>query len=220
MRRHYDLRSAGIVLLVAVSLLGAYLLYPKPAAKATGSGVTEITYWTVPEFMDPIKPVLEEFERRNPQYKVMMGTASVRDVAGDPTRFLLGVAGQVPPDVIFFDRFAIVEWASRGAFADLTPLIAADQSSFDAIKEENYFPPTWKEAIYKGKNYAIANEADSRAMFYRADPLIRAGFVYREGDPEVREGKVNVGDARPPRTWERCATSSSMRRGPRRRTAR
>lgn len=188
--------------MVAISLLLAWLLYPKPRLEARDAGKIEITYWTVPAFIEDIKPAVEEFERRNPEYRVLIGTASVRDLAGDPTRFLLGVAGEVPPDVIFFDRFAIVEWASRGAFADLTPFIDQTKNDPDAIREENFFAAPWKESIYKGRNYAIATEADSRAMFFRKDPLIRAGFVYTDSDEGVKTGQKRAGDPRPPQTWE------------------
>ena len=96
-----------------------------------------------------MKPVLEEFERHNPQYRVRLGTATVRQDIGDPTRFLLGVAGGMPPDLIFFDRFAIVEWASRGAFTDLTPYIERDRDKPDGIRKENFYPIAWDEPIYK-----------------------------------------------------------------------
>jgi ABC-type sugar transport system permease subunit/ABC-type glycerol-3-phosphate transport system substrate-binding protein len=127
---------------------------------------------------------------------------TARDETGDPTRFLLGVAGGVPPDLIYFDRFAIVEWASRGAFVDLKPLIERARRKPDAIRGEDIYPPAWREPIYEGKNFAIANSLDTRAMYYNADPLIRGGFVYKTGDHEVIQGKAAPGDARPPKTWE------------------
>lgn len=201
--RDVDFGSYGVLAVVVLALVLAYSLYPHPRRESRQEGVTEIVYWTPPgDVQDWMRPVVAEFERRNPQYKVLMGMATVRDAVGDPTRFLLSVAGGVPPDLIYFDRFAIVEWASRGAFTDLAPLIKRDRDLPDGIREENYFEPAWREPVYKGGIYAIANGIDTRAMYYLCDPLIRAGFVYSDDDPEVLEGKAQVGEPRPPKTWE------------------
>jgi len=160
--------------------------------------------WLPPEptLFDSFKPLIEDFEKQHPEYRVRMGSVTARDATGDPTRFLLGVAGGVPPDLIYFDRFAVVEWASRGAFADLTPYINRDQDLPDGIREENFYPVAWQEALFGGKNYAIANNVDTRALYYLEDPLIRAGCVYKTDDPEVQSGQAQAGDARPPKTWE------------------
>ena len=68
---------------------------------------SEITIWFPnPNEIEQYRPVLEVFEQENPQYRVICGNAAVRNLTGDPTRFLLGTAGGVPPDVIYYDRFA------------------------------------------------------------------------------------------------------------------
>ncbi len=111
-----DTRTVGIWSMVAAVLAVAYLLYPKPQQEMKQEGVEEIVFWAPMDkyVFDPLKPVIEEFEKRNPGYKVRLGSATARERpesggGGGPTRFLLGVAGGQPPDLIFFDRFAIVE---------------------------------------------------------------------------------------------------------------
>src|SRR5512146_3245073 len=42
-----------------------------------------------------------------PIYRIISGQDAAYDVTGDPTRFLISVAGGIPPDVVKFDRFAI-----------------------------------------------------------------------------------------------------------------
>ena len=120
---------------------------------------------------------IEEFERLHPEYEVIMGTSAVRDVTGDPTRFLLGVAGGLPPDVIVFDRFAVVEWASRGAFQDLSPYLQQALNQDDPIRAENYYEAAWAETKLDDKVYAIPSTFDTRAMYYHKDPLIRRRFL-------------------------------------------
>ncbi|HEY4283517.1 MAG TPA: hypothetical protein VGM62_10680, partial [Chthoniobacterales bacterium] len=55
----------------------------------------------------------------HPIYRIVTGQNASRDQTADPTRFLVSVAGGAPPDLIRFDRYAIGEWAARGAFAKL-----------------------------------------------------------------------------------------------------
>ena len=89
----------------------------------------------------PIKGAIEdairEFERLSrlrheadpgaiPLYRVVAGQHASRNQVEDPTRFLVSVAGGMPPDVIFFDRFAISEWAARGAFTPLDESLGRD----------------------------------------------------------------------------------------------
>lgn len=199
-----DRRTAGIWGVIVLAAFVAWLLYPKPSRQARKEGVTEIVFWNTmdPFYSEAIKPVVAEFEARNPQYRVLMGAATVKSEIGDPTRFLMSVAGGSPPDVLMFDRFAVVEWGSRGAFTDLTPYIERDRNLPGAIREENFYPAAWREPNYHGKNFAIANGIDTRALFYNEDLLLRAGLVWGASEPEVLAGKAKAGDARPPKTWE------------------
>jgi multiple sugar transport system permease protein/multiple sugar transport system substrate-binding protein len=194
--------SNRLLITVVLALAVAFALYPRLDRVERRSGVTEILLWTPVEAGDAVRVAVEEFERRNPRYKVLMGAASVRDATSDPTRFLLSVAGGSPPDLIQFDRFAVVEWASRGAFEDLTPFVAADRDRPEGIRPENFYRPPWEEGIYQGKVYAIPISVDTRGLYFNRDALIRAGFVYRPGDREVIAGTAEAGQAKPPRTWE------------------
>jgi len=205
--RHIDLASWGVAFAVAAALAAAWVLYPRPSQIASGSpntgpGVQEIVYWTLPFSIERDKAAKEVFEARHSEYRVVVANATVRDATGDPTRFLLGVAGGMPPDVIFFDRFAIVEWAARGAFTDLSGLIQRDRDTPLGIRREDIFEPVWNETVYQGGVYAIGNHVDTRALYYLKEPLIRAGYVYAATDPDVLAGRAEAGQARPPRTWE------------------
>jgi hypothetical protein len=50
----------------------------------------------------------------HPEYRVNTATGTVQDASGDSQRLLSAIAGDVPPDIVFFDRFAVGEWASTG----------------------------------------------------------------------------------------------------------
>ncbi|MCX7046017.1 MAG: extracellular solute-binding protein [Candidatus Sumerlaeota bacterium] len=199
---NYEFTSYLIWAAVAAGFAIAWMLYPHPRQSAQQAGKVELTIWFPGAVQDSYLAMIEEFMRRNPRYRVIAASAAVRDATADPTRFLLGVAGGEAPDVIFFDRFAIVEWASRGAFQPLDGYLEEEKKISDGIRKENYVAPAWNEGVYKGKVYAIPNSCDTRALFYAEAPLIRAGFVYKAGDPEVESGQTRAGRARPPKTLE------------------
>jgi ABC-type sugar transport system permease subunit/ABC-type glycerol-3-phosphate transport system substrate-binding protein len=187
----------------ALILTALWLLAPRRSHTDTEANVVEITY------MAPGGPVsgamddaIREFERESrqahlkdpskPIYRVVSGQNASRNQTEDPTRFLLSVAGGMPPDVIYFDRFAVSEWASRGAFTPLDDFLARDAASgrADAIVPEDFFASCWNEAVYtdpltgKKSVFGIPNGVDDRALFYNKDLLQRAGF------------------SGPPKTWE------------------
>ena len=128
----------------------------------------------------------------HPIYRVIRGQNASRDFTADPTRLLVSVAGGQPPDLILFDRYAVSEWAARGAFLKLDDFIARGLTSgdADAIRRENYYKSCWDEVMYQGATYGVPERVDDRALFYNKDLLKRAGYV--DGN----------GEARPPRTWE------------------
>ncbi|MFW6108326.1 MAG: ABC transporter substrate-binding protein, partial [bacterium] len=134
--------------------------------------------------------VVEEFERRNPDIRVVAGITASRNMVSDPQRLLCAIVGGDPPDVVMFDRYAVAEWAARGAFRPLDEFIARDRGRPDGIRGEDFFAPTWQEAQWDGHVYAIPSGTDNRALYYNKDLLRAAGFVDADGE------------ARPPRTWD------------------
>ncbi len=197
-----------IALYSALILTALWFLSPSRSAQAPEPGVVEITYMGGGPISGEVGDAVREFEAMSrrihekdpskPIYRVISGQNASRDQTEDPTRFLVGVAGGLPPDVIRFDRYAVTEWAARGAFADLTEFIERDKASSDpdAIRAEDYFDSCWDEVVYRdpvnGKKgvYGIPEKVDNRAMFYNKDLLKRAGYVDENGE------------ARPPKTWE------------------
>ncbi|HMO04260.1 MAG TPA: extracellular solute-binding protein [Kiritimatiellia bacterium] len=191
---------------------------------------------------DAMEDAVREFEHiyrerhrqdpRQPLYRVVAGQHASRDQVEDPTRFLLSLAGGDPPDVIFFDRFAISEWASRGAFTPLDGLLAADQQAWQAWEAAGR-PEDVSRLPWPG---ALAEPPRAEGAWPLADvgPIAAEQFfpgawdeiVYRNpltgeahpfGIPNnadnrvllynkdmlVRHGFVDEqGEARPPRTWE------------------
>jgi ABC-type sugar transport system permease subunit/ABC-type glycerol-3-phosphate transport system substrate-binding protein len=190
--------SWRIIAALGAALLVVLLLYPSGQRQSVELGrkpPTEITLWFTGDKADPLRTVAELFETRHKNdpdggYRVLVGSGTVLNSTEDSSRFLLGVAGGSPPDLMYYDRFAVVSHASRGAFEDLTPYIERDKNLPDAIRPDRYFKSMWNEASYKGGQYAIPASADTRALLINDDSLERAGF------------KDDQGRIIPPKTWE------------------
>jgi multiple sugar transport system permease protein len=177
------------VLLVAVVLVW---LYPARSLRPPAQ-VRELVLWAPGSVFLDMEPVLKRFEQAHPGYRVVIGQAAARDMTADPQRFLCSVAGGMPPDLIMFDRFAISEWAARGAFSSLNTLLAHDATNAaiaNRINTNTIIAPAMAEVTYAGNVYGIPCGADDRILFYNKDVLVREGFVDAHGE------------ARPPRTWE------------------
>lgn len=195
-----------IALYSALILTALYFLSPSRSERAPEPGVVEITYMGGGPIAGPMGDAIRDFEELSrqqhekdsskPIYRVISGQEASRNQTEDPTRFLVGVAGGMPPDVIRFDRYAVTEWAARGAFADLTELIEKDRASGreDAIVPENYFDSCWDEVVFRNPVtghkgvYGVPEKVDNRALFYNKDLLARAGY------------------SEPPKTWEELQT--------------
>lgn len=104
----------------------------------------------------------------------------------DPQKLSTAIAGGVPPDLVRQDRFTVGDWASRGAFQVLDDLIKRDRKLKDGIRENEFYPATWQEAVFRGHVFAIPDSTDDRALFYNKSMFRAAGL-----DPN-----------KPPRTWE------------------
>jgi ABC-type sugar transport system permease subunit/ABC-type glycerol-3-phosphate transport system substrate-binding protein len=140
----------------------------------------------------------EEVHARDPShpvYRVISGQNAAKNQVADPTRFLISVAGGAPPDVIWFDRYAIAEWAARGAFTPLDSFIDRDVEAGrdDTPAGDRFYRSCWDEARYNGQIYGIPTSVDDRALLYNKDLLRQAGLVDDNGEPK------------PPRTWEELA---------------
>jgi multiple sugar transport system substrate-binding protein len=165
----------------------------------TADGRQEIVAWGI-NFLGPdIYTLVHQFEKENPQYKVIISASAERDNTSDNQRLLSAIAGGVPPDVYFFSRFATGEWASRGALTDLTPFIES-QSPDDPYRIDlsEYYEWSTAEASYappgvdssNARLYGIPLTGDIRFLFINSEAFKEAGIVDENGNPT------------PPKTWE------------------
>jgi len=105
--------------------------------------------------------VIEMFQKENPGIKV--NDSYVPDSFGTQVsqKLLTAIAAGIPPDVAWFDRFAVGSWAAEGALTDLSALVERDN-----VKGSDYFDFAWREANYLGKTYGLPTDTDARFLFF------------------------------------------------------
>jgi len=159
--------------------------------------------------------IIQDFEARHngsdgqPALKVIMGQTATINHVDDPQRLMTSVAGGDPPDVVWFNRYAVGGMASRGAFGSLQPFLDRDlaQRPDDplTLKPEQFYPTCWADVDYEGEIYAVPADTDNRALYYNKD------IFAKYAEKLIAIGCVDPSDPTkpgPPRNWDqlkRCA---------------
>ena len=199
-----SLRVAVILFLILITALSLWTRHSTRHGNRA-DGRTEIVFWGNPRLTDQIMPVLKAFEKKHPEYKVVYSVPVTKDIVGDAQRLLCAIAGGVPPDVVYFDRFAIGEWAAKGAFEDLTPWIEnQDPNDPMRINPEDFYRFALEEATYSPPNsesdprlYGLPTSVDFRMLYINADLLRQQGYQDAEGN------------VIPPKNWQQLREYAS-----------
>jgi ABC-type sugar transport system permease subunit/ABC-type glycerol-3-phosphate transport system substrate-binding protein len=180
--------SWAIVLMMLALVAVGFLL--RGQGVGSRDGRTPIVVWGVTYLGEDVYTIASAFERENPQYRVVIASGAERDVSADGQRLISAVAGGVPPDIVFFARHAIGEWASRGALLDLNPLIDTQASSDpNRINPAEYYDWALDECRYtapgsggKAGLFGLPLTGDVRFLLANVKLLREAGYVDAKGD--------------------------------------
>ena len=139
-----------------------------PPLAGCNSGTKQALFWTshTPPDTDSEKHIVDAFNKQSTTTCVKM--VAVPGSETDIAKLTTAVRGGTGPDVYELDRFTVAERAAAGVLEDLTPFGAADLAS-------NYLEFAWKEALFKGKPYALPDDTDARVLYYNKDMLTAAG---------------------------------------------
>jgi len=174
-RIHSSLGFAATAVPVALGLLFT--------VAGAASAKTTITFWHDWGVNQVIQSVVDRFNQSQSEVEV-----KVIPTGELSSKLMAAVAGGSAPDVVLIDRFMTCEFAANGALTPLDSLIARDK-----LDADTFFPPTWQEARWLGKQYAIPTNTDSRALLYLRSTLEAAG----------------IDSENPPATWDELRTVSA-----------
>jgi multiple sugar transport system substrate-binding protein len=155
-------------LILVLSMLTACGGSPAPAKE----GPVTITVWDYYGEATPIKPLVEAFEKENPNIKV-----NVEALGWDATLEKLNVvfSGGTPPDVATIDMTWLPKFAALGALTDLKPL--ANGKVNGQKLEEVYTPGALEAMTYNGQIETMMYDFDVYALYYRTDLFEQKGIA-------------------------------------------
>jgi len=128
------------------------------------SGTKQALFWTshTPPDTDSEQNIVNAFNKQSKTTCVKM--VAVPGSETDIAKLTTAVRGGTGPDIYELDRFTVAERAAAGVLTDLSPYGAADLAS-------NYLDFAWKEALFKGKPYALPDDTDARVLYYNKDMI-------------------------------------------------
>jgi multiple sugar transport system substrate-binding protein len=154
----------GVILTLLLSACGG----GQPAA--SNEKVT-ITVWDYYGEATPVKPLIEGFQKENPNI-----TVQYEALDWDTTLEKLNVVvtGGMPPDVVTLDMTWLPKFAALGAFTDLKAL-SGDKLN-GAAWDQAYTPGGLEAITYDGQVVAALYDFDVYALYYRADLFEQKGL--------------------------------------------
>jgi multiple sugar transport system substrate-binding protein len=140
-----------------------------PPLPGCNAGTKQALFWTshTPPDTDSEKHIVDAFNKQSTTTCVKM--VAVPGSETDIAKLTTAVRGGTGPDVYELDRFTVAERAAAGVLTDLTQFGAADMGS-------QFLDFAWKEALFKGKPYALPDDTDARVLYYNKDMLQAAGI--------------------------------------------
>lgn len=97
-------------------------------------------------------------------------------------RVLTAVAGGVPPDLVFLDRYRTAQFAQQGALTPLDQYLAKSK----VVKPADFYSACWDECVLHGNVFGVPFETDCRLLMYNKRFFKDAGL-----NPD-----------KPPKTWD------------------
>lgn len=137
-----------------------------------------ITIWSLDDANQPAFNLAKEFSDMDNGITVEYREIQFDDVVTESMRaFATGQA----PDIIAVDNPDHALFASRGAFLDVTDMVAAS----DKVVADNYFAGPLNSVSWDGRLFGVPKATNTIALYYNADMFTAAGL-----DPNS-----------PPETW-------------------
>ncbi|PRY76561.1 multiple sugar transport system substrate-binding protein [Yoonia maritima] len=138
-----------------------------------------ITIWSLDDENQPAMNLAQEFSDMDNGITVDYRMIQFDDVVTESMRaFATGQA----PDIIAVDNPEHALFAARGAFLDVTDMVAAS----DEIVAENYFSGPLNSVTWDERLYGVPKATNTIALYYNVDMFKAAGL-----DPDA-----------PPATWD------------------
>ncbi|WP_429932575.1 ABC transporter substrate-binding protein [Agrobacterium vitis] len=156
-----------------------------PLASTARADDVTLNLWSLDKDIQPAPNLVKQFNELNNGIKIEYRLLQFDDVVTEAMRAYS--TGQAP-DIIAVDNPEHALFASRGAFLDLTDMIAKS----DVIKPQNYFPGPLASVTWKERYFGVPKATNTIALYYNRDMFKAKGL-----DP-----------LKPPQTWDELVAAA------------
>jgi multiple sugar transport system substrate-binding protein len=137
--------------------------------------VKYMTFSAAPDYIEELDATIAAFEAAHPDIKIEYETQAFGDYF---TKLQTVIAAGQAPDAFELNYENFVSFASKGALADLNPLIAADTGFSTGI----YNPTALAAFAQDDKQYGLVESFSNVVLFYNKDLFDKAGVAYPTAD--------------------------------------
>jgi ABC-type glycerol-3-phosphate transport system substrate-binding protein len=157
----------------------------QPTKQADNSGITEISYLANSSWEKPIKKVIDEFEKENPNIKVNLQLSPTTKLTETIEIKLASKAQDL--DVISVDVPLTMGYALKGYLEPLDSLIGPES-------KQKWVPSATDAGSYQGQLMAAPMNTSSVVLFYNKDLFQKAGVPLLSDQVKDRMTWENVAD--------------------------
>lgn len=134
-----------------------------------------------------VQKIVDAFNESQSQYEVV--PVSVPGGGSSEAKFILGVIGGDPPDLMSMASGGLPNLASNGFLTDLGTLMSAEDKK--RFFEDSY-PAIRETGMYQGKCYGVTIGADLMALYVNVQQVREAGYD-PDNLPKTLEGLQELG---------------------------
>jgi ABC-type glycerol-3-phosphate transport system substrate-binding protein len=131
---------------------------------------TTLRFWALGREGEVVKDLLPEFERENPDVRVVLQQIPW---SAAHEKLLTAYMGKSTPDISQLGNTWVPEFNALRALEPLDAWVSASPS----LAESSFFPGIWDTNVLDGTCYGIPWYVDTRVLFYRKDILAQAGYA-------------------------------------------
>lgn len=139
-------------------------------AKKEDKTVIKFSSWGSETEISLLKPILKEFENKNPDIKLEF----IHIPKNYFQKLHLLIASNLTPDVIFLNNLNGPIYTENNVLLDLKPLMKKDNS----ISEKTFFPRAIEAFKYKNTIYAIPRDISNLVIYYNKDLFDKYNVSY------------------------------------------
>lgn len=136
---------------------------------ASDDQLVTLRFWAFGREGEVVASLVQDFEATHPGIRVQVQQIPWRAAH---EKLLTAYVGETLPDVAQLGNTWVPEFDALGALLPLDSLIAAYQWPVG-----DFFPGIWATNVIDGRTLGVPWYVDTRAMFYRADLLAKAGIT-------------------------------------------